>query len=121
MSSFTVNINTVEITKQIQETVDKRIEDEKNTLINKTMRELFEAPGFFNKKGGVMHQLLREQVEAISLEAVASIDSDKIRKDFDAVFTQYYNEHLPKAIERVARREAHRAAESAAKAKKVKQ
>lgn len=120
MTSFTVNLDNAKLTKDIQDAVTDRITIEKNKIIGNLINELFTAPSFYNKKGGVMHQLLREQIEAIALERVAAIDVDKIRADFDEVFMGFYNEHLPPAIERVARREAHRAAESAAK-NRVKQ
>lgn len=117
MAAFTVEIDNAKINKQITDAVKERIDQEKNSIINKTVRELFEAPTFFNKTGGPMYQSLREQIETLAIEAVAGLDVEKIRADFNEQFTKFYNEHLPVAVERAARKAAYQTAEREANVK----
>lgn len=118
MSTFSVTVDHAKIDKQVKEAVLARIESEQASIISNTIRVLFEAPNHFNKKGGVIRQLLAEKIETISLDAVAAIDDTKVRADFDKLFAQYYAEHLPVAVERAARKAAYQKADQLASAKK---
>lgn len=109
------NINLDKLTKEIQGLIDERIDSEKKRIIGAVIGDLFAPESYFHKKGGSMHQLLREKIEALSLEAMVTLDEEKLKRDFTKVFNQYYDEHLPKAIDRVARKVAQQAAERAAK------
>lgn len=117
MRQFTLTIDNEKLNKDIIKMVDERIDSEKHKIINNTIRELFEAPTFFNKQGGTMYQVLREQIETLALEQVARMDIERIRKDFERLFDKYLAEHLPVAVERAARKVAYQTADKIAKEK----
>lgn len=120
MAAFTLTIDNEKINKQISDAVTERIASEQNSIIASTIRELFAAPSMFNKSGGTMHQVLREQIENLAIDAVANLDQVKIQADFDKQFQKFYNEHLPVAVERAARKAAYQAAERMGKAQVAK-
>lgn len=112
--TFTVSLDHAKINKEAQEAVAARIEAEKNRIITKIVNELFADPSHFNPTGGAMHSLLKERIENMALDAMANLDMDKLRKDFDRQFNKFYMEHLPVASERAAKKVAYQVAEKLA-------
>lgn len=119
--TFTVSLDHAKINKEAKEAVEARIESEKNRIIGKIVNELFSNPNHFNPTGGAMYSLLKERIENMALDAMANLDMDKLRKDFDRQFNKFYLEHLPVASERAAKKVAYQVADKLAHEKVKKQ